>query len=394
MSALKEFFYNDLYKFTMQHFVMRLFPETLARHKFINRGDHTFTKEMAIELKDRINASKYTIPDQGVLRKFAERARYLPRMYFDFLRGFRFDPTEVTVKCSKEGELSIDIEGPWYRTILWEVPIMAAVSEIYFKRIKHLPYGEKIAEVARLRLMDSMEEIRDFIREHRLTVSEFGTRRAFSYNIHDGVVCNGKTAFAGTSNVHLGLIYNLAIHGTLAHELIQAMAAIYGYRMANEMTMKLWSELYQGDLGIMLTDTFTTDVFFESFGKKYAKLFDGIRHDSGDPFEFGEKAIKHYRDNLNIDPMTKTIVFSDGLNIQKAREINEAFRGDINCSFGIGTSLTNNVGADPLNMVIKLVAIKQPGGRWIDTIKLSDDVGKHVGSEKEIEICKGTLNVE
>ena len=392
MPGLKTFFDNDQYKLSMQQFVARYFPRTWARHKFINRGPHQFSREMATELRNAVNEAKFIIPKIEQLKVLATRANYLSPMYLDFLKGFRYEPSEVEISA-KGGNLSIDIEGPWYRTILWEVPIMATLSEIYFDRAKKPAFGEPLREVAWTMLMDSVIEKREKIREHGLSVADFGTRRRYSYETQNTVISTGKSGFVGTSNVHLGLTHNIKLIGTMAHELIQAMAAIYGYRMANEMTMQLWSEMYEGDLGIMLTDTFTSDVFFEAFTMKYAKLFDGVRHDSGDPFAFAEKTIKHYRD-LNIDPMSKTVVFSDGLDVDKAIEINEAFKGDIRCSFGIGTSLTNDVGVDPLNMVIKLVGIKQPGGQWIDTVKLSDDPGKAVGTEKEIALCKGTLNVE
>jgi len=177
--------------------------------------------------------------------------------------------------------------------------------------------------------------------------------------------------------------------GTHAHEFFSAHAAMYGYRSANRISLEKWSEVYQGFLGIALTDTFTTKNFWENFGSYHAKLFDGVRHDSGDPFKFGEDAINHY-ESLGIDPKTKSIVFSDGLNVDKAIQIQEMFNGRIRLSFGIGTHFTNDVGPKALNMVIKLVEVLV-NGKWIPSIKLSDDKGKNTGDKREIELALGIL---
>ena len=162
--------------------------------------------------------------------------------------------------------------------------------------------------------------------------------------------------------------------------------------MANAMAMEAWVNVFRGDLGIALPDTFTTDAFFRSFDRKFAKLFDGVRHDSGDPIEFAEKTISHYQ-KLGIDPHDKTIIFSDSLNPESAIEIKNFCRGKIRCSFGIGTNFTNDVGVKALNMVIKMTEAKPEGEEWIPTIKLSDVEGKHTGDEKEIEIAKHILRI-
>jgi nicotinate phosphoribosyltransferase len=161
--------------------------------------------------------------------------------------------------------------------------------------------------------------------------------------------------------------------------------------MANKLGMEKWVEVYQGDLGIALTDTFTSDVFFNVFDSKYAKLFDGVRQDSGDPIIFAEKTIKHY-EKLRIDPMSKTIVFSDSLDTEAVEKIHDFCKGRIRDSYGIGTNLTNDVGVKPLNMVIKLTAIKI-NDRWIPTVKLSDHAGKHTGAIEAVNLCKQVLRV-
>jgi nicotinate phosphoribosyltransferase len=200
--------------------------------------------------------------------------------------------------------------------------------------------------------------------------------------------------FVGTSNVHLAHVFNTSPIGTEAHEWFMFHAAKYGFQMANELGLKHWADVYNGSLGTALCDTFTTEAFLKAFNMKYAKLYDGVRQDSGDPIKFAEKMIAHYQ-KLGIDPLSKTIVFSDSLTPEKAREINDWCRGKIKCSFGIGTNLSNDVGVTPLNMVIKMTAAKiEDSGKWIPTIKLSDASGKHTGDPKMIEVCKYLLNIE
>jgi nicotinate phosphoribosyltransferase len=189
------------------------------------------------------------------------------------------------------------------------------------------------------------------------------------------------------------MIHRLKAIGTQAHELYMVIAALFGYRMANKITMEKWIEIFRGDLGIALSDTFTTDVFLQSFDKKFAKLFDGVRQDSGDPIEQAEKIVKHY-DSLGIDPTTKTIVFSDSLNLDKVATIHEWCKGKIKDAYGIGTFLTNDVGVKPLNFVIKLTAVQGCTGEWLPTVKLSDTPGKHTGPKDEVELCKNVLRIK
>jgi nicotinate phosphoribosyltransferase len=234
---------------------------------------------------------------------------------------------------------------------------------------------------------------------NNMVLSEFGTRRRFSLANQDEVIGDLKSCFdsrtflKGTSNVHLAMKHNLNPHGTHAHEWFMFMAAQYGFKMANYMALKHWSDVFQGNLGIALTDTLTTDIFFKSFDMKFAKLFDGVRHDSSDPFIFTDKAVAHYN-KLGINPATKSIVFSDSLNTNLCVDIHEYCRtSGIGHSFGVGTHLTNDVGVKPLNIVIKLSAANILG-EWIPTIKLSDNQGKHTGDVRMIDLCKEMLNIK
>ena len=170
-------------------------------------------------------------------------------------------------------------------------------------------------------------------------------------------------------------------------------AVLHGYQMANSSAQDAWAKVFHGDLGIALTDTYTTDVFLSTFDTFHAKLFDGIRQDSGDPFLFTDKIIEHY-EKLHIDPYSKTIVFSDGLDVEKAVKIHQYCNGKIKDAYGIGTNLTNDVGVTPLNMVIKLTKCKSAFNKpWQNTVKLSDNRGKHTGDPKELKNCMGFFNI-
>jgi len=236
-----------------------------------------------------------------------------------------------------------------------------------------------------------------------MKVTDFGTRRRFSYANQLELCKDMKSVFGsdkffmGTSNVKIAMELGLTPIGTHAHEWFMFMAARYGYKMANRMGLEHWVDVYQGDLGTALTETYTTDVFLKSFDRKSSKLFDGPRHDSGEPTEWLDKFVKHYQ-NFNIQPSTKTAVFSNNLNTEEAYRIQQHANknGDgINVAFGIGTNFTNDVGVKPLNIVIKMVSAQAiPGSdEWVDTVKLSDDAGKHTGHGDSVEIAQKTLGI-
>jgi nicotinate phosphoribosyltransferase len=268
---------------------------------------------------------------------------------------------------------------------------MALISELYFKMTSQKPCSRVDRE------KNNKNKAMTF-RMNGMHFADFGTRRRFSYEVQDEVISDfigtfSKENFVGTSNVHLAHKHDIRPIGTHAHEWFSFHAAKFGYKTANAMAMEAWVNVFRGDLGIALPDTFTTDSFFRSFDRKFAKLYDGVRHDSGDPIEFAQKAMAHY-ESLGIDPKDKTIIFSDNLNVEKAIEIKNFCRGKIKCSFGIGTNFSNDVGVKPLNMVIKMTEAKPEGEDWIPTIKLSDVEGKHTGDPKEIEIAKHILRIK
>jgi nicotinate phosphoribosyltransferase len=233
--------------------------------------------------------------------------------------------------------------------------------------------------------------------ENKVKFADFGTRRRFSAENHEDLIrdflsCVDHTLI-GTSNVHFAHMFNSTPIGTFAHEWFMFHAALHGYQMANPSAQDAWVKVFHGDLGIALTDTYTTDVFLSTFDTFHAKLFDGVRQDSGDPLAFADKIIQHYK-RLHIDPFAKTIVFSDGLDVEKAVKIHKYCNGRIQDVYGIGTSLTNDVGATPLNMVIKLTKCRASLDKpWRNTVKLSDEKGKHTGTSEELKNCMGIFHL-
>lgn len=379
---------NDFYKFTMQHAVIKLFPKAKARYQFINRGKPSFPPGFAEALRRSVQAMpglKLTLAEKEYLQFTCP---YLDPAYLDFLQGYCYNPQEVIIEQQDE-ELTILIEGYWYRTILWEIPLLSLVSELYYQ-LGHLRRNsdEEVIHVTK-------EKIQKYD-QLAVTVAEFGTRRRHSYKVHQLVMQAlkeyGRNSFIGSSNVHLAMINGVKPIGTHAHEWFMFHAAKYGFKMANSLGLEHWADVYRGDLGIALSDTYTTRVFYNQFDKKFAKLFDGVRHDSGDAIEFAEQTIKHYRKS-GIDPLSKTIIFSDALNYEKVARIADYCRGKIGMSFGIGTNLTNDVGLQPMNIVIKMTEAFPEGDEWIPAVKLSDEKGKYTGDEKMIHLAKTILNI-
>ncbi len=380
---------NDFYKFTMQNAVVNLFPKAKAKYAFINRGDHHFPEGFGDSLKNEIAQMvelKLTKPEKDFL---ATNCPYLAPTYLDFLQGFRYDPNEVTVN-QKGTKVSVTIEGYWYRTILWEVPIMFLISELFYK----LTGQQRVSDdVVALTAKNKIEKYRAL----GITIADFGTRRRHSYEVQKITVKalkeNGVNCFIGTSNVHLAMLLNTKPIGTHAHEWFMFHAAKFGFKMSNSLALENWVLIYRGDLGIALSDTYTTEVFFQAFDKKFSKLFDGVRHDSGDPLEFADKTIAHYK-QYGIDPLSKTIIFSDSLDYEKVKHIADYCKRKIGISFGVGTNFTNDVGLEPLNIVLKMTDALPDEGVWTPVVKLSDEKGKYTGDPEVIRLTKVILGLE
>lgn len=391
---------NDLYKFSMMQAIVQLFPNHKVRYAFINRGKTEFPAGFDSRLRQEIKKMEELALTEKEENFFLTKLSFFKKTFVDLIRGYRFDSSEVGV-TQNGGDLTVTIEGYWYRTVLWEVPLMALICELYYQMT-----GEEI-NPRYVREKNNIEKGKLF-QMNSMKVADFGTRRRYSFDNQLEVVKDLKSCFlsekflVGTSNVLIAMELGLTPIGTHAHEWFMFHAVEYGYTRANYRALENWVEVYQGDLGIALTDTFTTDDFFRCFDKKLAKLFDGVRHDSGDPFEFADKVVAHY-EKLVIDPSTKTIVFSDGLNPELAVEIHKYCKKigintsmgipGIRTSFGIGTNFTNDVGVKALNIVIKITHVLV-GDVWVDTVKLSDNPIKHTGTDKEIQLCKDTLRIK
>lgn len=366
--------------------IQRLYPWAYVRYEFMNRGNTSFPQGFAERLKEEVESMAGLKMTPQEKQYIIQRCYFFDPVFIDFLEGYRYDPAEVEI-VQTGGELKVTVEGYWYRTVLWEVPLMAIISELYFEMMGIAPLD--VEEKAK----DKALQLKEMKADH----SDFGTRRRFSFEVHDQVIralqAYSGEYFKGSSNVYLAMKYDTTPIGTMPHEWIMFHGAIFGYRSANVKALEAWVDVYQGSLGITLTDTYTSDSFYQTFSLKQAKLFDGVRWDSGDPLHFTDQTIRFYEDN-RIDPSSKTIVYSDSLNLEKVREIKQYVNGRIHDAYGIGTFFTNDVGATPINMVIKLTEVKiHKQMPFLHAVKLSDVPGKNTGNKAEIELSKQTLGI-
>ena len=390
MGVIKSILDTDLYKFTTSYAYSKLFPRAYGEFEFVDRSNGDYPDGFDLLLKKEIehmSSLSLTKSEEDFIRK---QMPYLPPTYIDFLKGFRFDPSEVDIRLT-DRKLHIKATGLLYRVTFWETPVLATISELYFRENGKYPdtkYMEKEAIDKAMRM-----------KEHDITFSLFGMRRRFSFDVEDRVTellkQHAGDSLYGTSNVYLAYKHDLNVSGTHPHEWVQFHGSMFGYKMANFLSMENWINTYDGDLGTVLTDTYTTDVFLRNFSKKHASLFTSLRHDSGDPFLFTDKVIRRYEE-LRVNPKMKYLVFSDSLNVDKAIKIKEYCGERIGATFGIGTNLTNDVSSNikSLNIVMKLFRCKMTAKEeWQECVKLSDVEGKNTGSEKEIELVKQTLGL-
>lgn len=381
MAILNSILDNDLYKFTMQAAVLHYQRKPIpVAYKFYNRRpEGKFTEVFLRYLREQIGFMASLKLTENEITFLRERCPYLSESYIAYLAKYQYQPDQVKVKLV-DGELDLRIEGNWAETILWEVPLMALISELYFITIDT---GWEDGQLAQQQLISKKSAILQDVK-----FSDFGTRRRRNFRTQDLVVnqCKFHNNFLGTSNVHIAHKYGVKPVGTMAHEWIMGMSVLEGLAHANRHALRIWHDCFQGQLGVALTDTYGTEAFWADFDTDLARAYDCIRHDSGDPFEFGENAIKKYRD-LGIDPTTKTIVFSDGLTAEKAAALGDRFDRRIRTVFGIGTHLTNDYGdSKPLNMVIKLDRCN-----GVPVVKLSDVPTKATGDKDAVRIAKWTF---
>ncbi len=363
---------TDLYKFTMMQVVLHQFPGAQVEYRFKCRNPGARLAPYVAQIREEIAGLcqlRFTEPELAYLRGL----RFIKSDFVDFLALFQMNAKYVLVEAADDGGLNLTVKGPWLHTILFEIPLLAIVNEVYFRNTQPQP---DVIE-GRRRLAAKIGLVADQADLADMRIADYGTRRRFSKHWQDEVVSTLKKGlgsnFAGTSNVELAMRHGLIPLGTMAHEYLQAAQAL-GPRLrdSQQYAFDMWAREYRGDLGIALSDVYGMSAFLRDFDMYFCKLFDGARHDSGDPFEWGERLIEHYRKN-RVDPRTKTLVFSDGLDVPLAIRLYERFRGRALTAFGIGTNLTNDLGYIPLNIVIKMVRCNgQP------VAKLSDSPDKNM----------------
>ena len=376
---------TDLYKFNMNQVMFHKHTNLNGVYLFKCRNkDVTFTQEMCDEINAQID-HLCTLTFQDDELEYLSSLRFIKPDYVEFLRLWR--PLRKYVNCWLEnGELHIEVRGPLFSAMQFEIYLLEIVNEVYF-RMKY-DYVQLLTSARQKLLHKILGFTRDEIYDFKF--AEFGCRRRLSREWQDYVVGELlKTGYCvGTSNVYLAMKYGCKPIGTYAHEYVQMYQGIPGVTLAytNKMAMDEWFEEYQGDNGTALTDTLGTDLFLMDFNKLQANCYTGVRHDSGDPIEWGEKIIAHY-EKLGIDPKTKTLLFSDSLDFDKAQKIYNHFRYRINVSFGIGTYLSNDTNVEPLNIVIKLQYVN---GHPV--AKLSDIAGKAMcQDENYLHYLKGAV---
>ena len=387
--VIKTILDTDLYKFTTSYAYIKLFPYALGTFTFKDRDETEYTEGFLEALKNEIHNLSLVSLRKEELEYMSSHCRFLPRVYWEWLSSFRFDPDKIAVSLDEQHHLHIEVTDYLYKVTLYEVPLLAIVSEIKNQFLNRIPDKESILA----KLAGKVE----LSNENHMPFSEFGTRRRFSLDVHDIVVAYLKEHACyctGTSNCYLAMKYDMRPMGTHPHEWFMFQGAQFGYKHANYMALENWVNVYDGDLGTALSDTYTSDSFLSNFSRKQAKLFDGVRCDSGDEFEFIDRLIARYKE-LGIDPQTKTIIFSNALDFEKALHIFDYCKGKIRCSFGIGTNLTNDTGYQPSNIVMKLSRCKMNlNQEWRECVKLSDDMGKHMGSNAEVEACLYELRLK
>lgn len=359
---------TDLYKFTMMQVVLHHFPAAQVEYRFKCRNAGVDLTPYADEIRAQIELLcqlRFAEDELEYLRGF----RFIKSDFVDFLGLFQLNAKYVSVNPSPThpGEIDITIRGPWLHTILFEVPLLAIVNQVYFRHTQPQPDWEE----GRRRLVDKLALLRMPGRDD-CVIADYGTRRRFSRDWQEEVLSSMQQLLgpqlAGTSNVHFARKHNLTPLGTMAHEYLQACQSL-GPRLRDSQVFALetWAREYRGDLGIALSDTYGFDAFLNDFDLYFCKLFDGVRHDSGDPVAWGERMLAHYARN-RVDPRSKTLIFSDNLNIPRVIELYERFGGRCRLAFGVGTNLTNDLGYTPLQIVIKMVRCNgQPVAKLSDT---------------------------
>ena len=371
---------TDLYKFTMMQVVLHHFPGAQVEYRFKCRNPGVPLAPCVDEIRAEVRAlCALTFSERELA--YLRSMRFIKSDFVDFLGLFRLNEKYIRIEPLASGEIEIVIVGPWLHTILFEIPVLAIVNEVYFRNIRPRPDHEE----GRARLRAKIAQLHESGLES-LRIADYGTRRRFSRAWHEEVLrtlcdrlgAGAQGQFAGTSNVLYAMELGVTPLGTMAHEYLQACQSL-GPRLRDTQVygFEVWAKEYRGDLGIALSDVYGMNAFLRDFDLYFCKLFDGARHDSGDPFAWGERMLQHYRDN-RVDPRTKTLIFSDALTVPRIVALHRQFHGRCQLAFGIGTNLTNDLGAEPLQIVIKMTRCNgQP------VAKLSDAPGKNMCDDEK-----------
>ncbi|MCQ2179148.1 MAG: nicotinate phosphoribosyltransferase [Bacteroidales bacterium] len=381
---------NDLYTFTCQYYILETYPRAEVEYSFFDRNHHKYPAGFAALLQEQVDHMKDVVFTDEEAEFMMRKCTFLPLWFFTFLKGYRFNPKEVTIEQDEEGHLDIKVKGKWFSTIMWEMPLLSSISELMHELRGDLARYDSALEERRSR--EKMEKIFG----SGLVLGDMGTRRRISFDHQDMVIRVMKEVwesrsdwpgkFTGTSNVWLAMKYDLVPLGTMSHQLISFEENVSGLFECNFNVMKKFSDVFDGDNGIYLYDCFGDKVFFSNLSKRMAMMYKGLRVDSGDEFEQTEKIISKYIE-LGIDPATKQVCYSNGLNIDKAIEIHKYVNGRVQDSYGVGTFLTCDViGVEPMNIVVKLTRGRITEKRaWHDCVKLSCNVSKTLGNEAKCE---------
>ncbi len=382
---IKSILDSDLYKFSMQNYALELFLKAIVTYKFKNRGTQRFNKEFIIELQKQIDSLinlKLTDEEYIYLK---ENFTYLTPWYIEYLKNFRYNPENVRIGLTEDSNLELKISGLWVETILYEVPLMAIISELYFKIInKKWDYnGQEERAYEKIKKMS----------ENECYFVEMGTRRRRSFDNQEIVINsfvdynkrNSNSSFLGTSNLYFAKKYGLKCYGSCAHEITMTSQVLNSYNRCNYYAMKNWLKVFPTlENATALSDTITVDMFLKDFDKKLSTLYGSTRHDSGCEYKYTDKILKHY-EKMGINPQEKAIIFSNGLDVDKAIKVKEYCGDKINCSFGIGTFFSGDFKNSPaLNMVIKLFSIN-----GCPVVKLGDDgEGKESGDPEAVKFVR------
>jgi nicotinate phosphoribosyltransferase len=384
-NAIPSLLDTDLYKLTMMQCIMHQFPDVPVGYRLILRKPIDL-RPCSSHIQSQIHALcqlRFQESELGYL----ESLGYFKADFLDYLRTFSLPEKAITLS-DDNATLSLKIEGSWKETILFEVPLLAILSEAYYRQhVLHPDYDE-----GKRRLQSKIDYIKS--QAPGIHFSEFGTRRRFSHAWQKTVIETLQqelpNAFIGTSNVYFAKHFNLRPMGTMAHEFLQACQVLAPHIQGSQrFALQAWLKEYPDALGIALTDSLTLDVFLSEFDKTLAQRYEGLRQDSGDPIQWGEKVLAHYR-TLGIDPSNKTFVFSDNLNAEKASAIYHHFKKSCHPIFGIGTNLTNDLGYASIDIVLKMIHTHH-----LPVIKITDSPGKTVCDDPSyLEKVKTIFNIK